>query len=75
MVFVICSKYPMCDGPGVAMYGDDYLQHHTIEEQSCGFCSGHKLVPMRAATDDEINGYRKRNPNHFPAEEPEEETE
>lgn len=73
-VFVICSKWPNCDGPGVAEYRDDpsepdgYLRHHTVEQQSCGFCSVDKLVPMRFATAQEIEGYWQRNPQRRPVE-------
>jgi len=80
-VFVICTNYPKCDGPGVAEYRDDpsetdgYLRHHKVEEQSCGFCSVDKLVPMRMATEKEIEAYYKANPQRRPIVEiePEEE--
>lgn len=71
-VFVVCSSWPKCEGPGVAEYRDDpnetdgYLRHHTVEEQSCGFCSVDKLVPMRFATDAEIAAYKKAHPKLWP---------
>lgn len=71
-VYVICSAWPKCKGPGVAEYRDDpiepdgYLRHHTVEQQSCGFCSVDKLVPMRMATADEIEAYFVKNPQRRP---------
>lgn len=71
-VYVICSRHLDCKGPGVAEYRDDpsepdgYLRHHTVEQQSCGFCSVDKLVPMRMATADEIEAYLKKNPQRRP---------
>ncbi len=50
-VFVICSKYPKCDGPGVAEYQDGI----DTSKAKCGFCE----APMRAATKQEIVDYKE----------------
>ncbi len=53
-VYVICTN-KKCEGPGVAEYGDDY----DVKKHKCGFCETDPPTPMRAATKDEIEAYKK----------------
>ena len=64
-IFIICSKAPKCDGPGVAEYqfGLDLSKH------KCGFCD----AELRAATEKEIDAYKKANPTLHPVQEEESE--
>jgi hypothetical protein len=59
-IFVVCTNWPKCDGPGVAEYqfGIDPAK------RKCGFCN----APMRAANSKEVDAYKKAHPELHPVE-------